>query len=137
MASSSDSNRGSLAPWLIAGPLTLAFLASGGAKLFGEMAVEGAAHFGYSVVFMRFIGACEVAGAIGLLIPILGSWAATGLMLVMDGAVYSHLAAGDPIPRAVPGMILFVLLALVLWLRRDRAWLISGGSRRSDAGEAA
>lgn len=129
MAASNASERNSLVPWFIAAPISLAYLGSGGAKLFGAMAAEGAAHFGYSVTFLRFIGVCELAGAIGLLVPMLSSWAAGGLMVIMAGAVYSHLSAGDPLPRAVPALMLFVLLALVLWLRRDRAVWIGGRSR--------
>ena len=62
-----------IAIWGVSGLLTALYLFSGGSKLLdiqpGGGVAEAARHFGYPVAFMYFVGACEVAGAVGLLIP--------------------------------------------------------------------
>jgi len=99
---------------------TVAFLAAGSFKLMGapEM-VQGFEKFGLPVWFMYFIGACEVAGAIGLwlkLAPVGGVplrlLAALGLAVIMVGAVVTHLIH-DPLSAAAPAAL---LLAILLFL---------------------
>ncbi len=98
--------------------VALAFLAAGTGKLVGaEPMVETFAHFGFGPGFMRFIGAAEVAGAIGVLLPRLAPVAAAGLALVMSGAVAQHLLH-DPLTRAVPAAALLLLCASIAWSRR-------------------
>jgi uncharacterized membrane protein YphA (DoxX/SURF4 family) len=69
--------------------------------------------------WLRFVtGVLEIAGGIGLLIPLLCGLAALGLTLVMIGAVITELflvANGGPV---LP-LILLVLFAAVAFLRRD------------------
>lgn len=113
------------APWILCALLALVYAGSGAQKLFGELAAQGAKHFGYSEGFMSFIGACELAGAAGLLIPRLSTWAAAGLVAIMVGAVYSHVSAGDGIGQAAPAAVLGVLLAVAAWLRSDRALFLA------------
>jgi uncharacterized membrane protein YphA (DoxX/SURF4 family) len=115
------------APWVLAALLAMAFAGSGSQKVFGELAAQGAQHFGYSVGFMVFIGAAELAGAVGLLIPRLSMWAAAGLIIIMAGAVYSHISAGDAVGQAAPAAVLLVLLSINAWLRSDRALFLADG----------
>lgn len=61
------------------------------------------------------IGACEVAGAVGLLVPRLVRLAAYGLVLLMVGAAVTNVAALATSP-AVP----LVLLALATVVAVDR-----------------
>ncbi len=49
---------------------------------------ERAASLGLSVPLTVFIGAAEMAGALGLTFGVLTQWAALGLILIMFGAVY-------------------------------------------------
>jgi putative oxidoreductase len=58
-----------------------------------------------------FIGACEVAGAVGLLVPGLVRLAATGLVLLMIGAAVTNVVALQISP-AVP-LVLLVLATVV------------------------
>ena len=58
-----------------------------------------------------FVGACEVAGAIGLLVPRLARLAAIGLVLLMIGAAVTNVVALQTSP-AVP-LVLLVLAAVV------------------------
>lgn len=113
-----------IAVWVLCGLLAAEFVWAGGNKVFGSVAAHGAEHFGYTEGFMRFIGLCELAGAAGLLVPRLSTWAASGLLLVLCGAVYSHLTH-DPIADAVPAFVTLVLLGVVAWLRRDQALFLA------------
>ena len=99
---------------------TLAFLMAGGAKLSGaEEMVQNFSRYGLPTAFMYFIGACEVAGAVGLWLTttVIGPWplrrlAALGLAIIMVGAVAMH-AVHDPIMNALPAAILLALLVFL------------------------
>jgi putative oxidoreductase len=96
----------------------LAYGVAGSAKLLGaRMEAQTFMRFGLPLWFMTFIGLCEVAGAIGLLIRRLATWAALGLMIVMTGAIVSHLRF-DSVAAALPAAVLFVLMGYVAWQRR-------------------
>jgi uncharacterized membrane protein YphA (DoxX/SURF4 family) len=69
-----------------------------------------------------FIGACEVAGAIGLLVPGLVRLAATGLVLLMIGAAVTNVIGLQTSP-AVP--LVLLVLATVVAVARSR----TGGGR--------
>lgn len=99
--------------------LGLAFIMSGGMKLTGpaEMAANFA-HWGYPVWFMYVIGALEVAGGIGLMIPSLAGLAATGLVAIMLGAVFTHVRAGEW-GAIVPPAVLLTFSFLIARARRS------------------
>ena len=80
--------------WILVLLVALLFGMSGAAKLAGRM-TEMFADWGYPAWFATFIGAAELAGAIGLLIPKTMRWAVYGLTLIMAGAAYTHVAAGE------------------------------------------
>jgi len=52
------------------------------------------------VALLRFIGACELAGAVGLMLPRLTRLAALGLMTIMLLAAIFHVSRGEP--RMIP-----------------------------------
>jgi putative oxidoreductase len=103
------------------GLLTLGFLGAGGTKLSGaEEMVQNFSKFGLPLEFMYFIGACEVAGAIGLWLKmsIIVPWplrrlAASGLAIIMVGAVVMH-AMYDPIVNAIPAIVFLALLVVLI-----------------------
>jgi len=73
---------------------------------------------------VRGIGAVEVAGALGLVLPaltgiapVLVPIAATGLVITMAAAVTVHLRRGDGVAGAAPSVVLG-LLALVVAVGR-------------------
>jgi uncharacterized membrane protein YphA (DoxX/SURF4 family) len=97
--------------------LALAFGASGGQKVAGvKSAMDGADHLRFSHNAYKGIGALELLAAIGLLVGLavwpLGVAAGAGLVLLMIGAVISHIRAGDKIAHFAPALVLG-LLALV------------------------
>jgi putative oxidoreductase len=52
---------------------------------------ERAKSIGMSVSFTIFLGAGEMAGALGVLVGVLTQWAAIGLILIMLGAIYKKI----------------------------------------------
>lgn len=86
---------------------------------------ELAAHAGFTTSAYRLIGALELAGAIGVatgpVLPLLGELAALGLLLLLAGAVTTHVRKGDGPPKLVPAV---ACAALVVWY----LVLLAGGS---------
>jgi len=78
---------------------------------------EKAAESGHSVSAYRVIGALEVAGAagvlLGLAVPLLGGLAGAGLLLLMVGAVITHVREGDARGTA-PAVVCPALVAAYL-----------------------
>ena len=81
-------------------------------------AVESFETLGWGSAGMYAIGALELAGAIGLLIPALASVAAVSLSALMAGAFITQITAFDGEYAATP-LILMVPLALIAWTRRQ------------------
>ena len=106
--------------------LAAAMVFSGSRKVAGGPAVTGeAAHLGVPVRGYRLIGVAEAAAAAGLLIGLawagLGVAAAAGLVLLMSGAVISHIRVGDAVGRWAPAAALAVLAVVTLLLRMASA----------------
>jgi len=77
------------------------------------------------VPFIRFIGVCELLGALGLVLPgllrirpRLTTAAAVGLVLIMTGATVVTIMGGMPLPAIGP-FILGGLAATIAYGRRD------------------
>jgi hypothetical protein len=103
--------------WTLQG-LLAAFIivASASAKLIGhETAAVGFDLIGWGDWFMYFVGALELAGGVGLLIPRLSGPAAIGLGLLMVGATVFNATVLD-FPVLTP-LLLLVLFAFVAWGR--------------------
>ncbi|GAA2310524.1 hypothetical protein GCM10009853_080020 [Glycomyces scopariae] len=101
--------------------LAAAFIivASGTPKLLGaESAAAGFDLIGWGDWFMYAIGALEVAGGVGLLIPRLSGLAATCLGLLMIGAAIFNATILD-FPVVTP-VILLVVFAAIAWVRRSQ-----------------
>ena len=78
----------------------------------------------FSGEFIRFIGACEVLGALGLVLPWalgirreLTPLAAAGLVIIMIGATVSTLAIGGVL--ALVDVVIGVLAATAVYGRRE------------------
>lgn len=113
--------------WIIAIALALAFLAAGLMKLTRSREQLAASGMGYVEDFssgaVKAIGAAEVLAAIGLILPgltgiapILVPLAATGLVLLMIGAIITHIRRKEA-PMALVNVVLLVLAAIVAWGR--------------------
>ncbi|WP_105973936.1 DoxX family protein [Streptomyces geranii] len=80
-------------------------------------AVESFDRMGWGSAGMYTIGLLELAGAVGLLIPVLQSVAAMALSALMVGAFVVQVTVFDGQYAATP-LILIVPLALIAWARR-------------------
>jgi hypothetical protein len=124
-----------VALWCMQGLLALVFLAVGGMKL--AMPVEDlAAQMPLPGRFIQFIGAAEVLGALGLVLPSLlrirpglTPLAAAGLVIIMAGAVFVTLATMDAVLALIP-LVLGLLAAFVAY-GRWYSMPVQGASRRS------
>jgi len=100
--------------WTVQVLLALLFLFSGGAKLaLSAEAMKGPVDI--PVSFLRFIGVCEVLGALGLILPGifriargLTPLAAAGLVIIMIGATVVNIMSG-----AVPVALLTIVVGLL------------------------
>lgn len=106
---------------VLAAVLAVVLLPLGVAKLAAVPAMRRAAtHLGMTTPRYRLLGALEVAAVAALLtdhhFPVLGIAAATGLVLLMAGAVTVHLRHGDPVSRCLPALVLGALAAVDLAL---------------------
>ena len=104
--------------WTLQGIIAAAFLAAGAAKLADvPFMVDLFAQIGIGQWFRVVTGVVEVVGAVALLFPGLASIGALWLGGTMVGAVATHLFVLHTSP--VPAIVLGVLNALVVYLRRD------------------
>jgi uncharacterized membrane protein YphA (DoxX/SURF4 family) len=73
------------------------------------------------------IGTFEILGAIGLLIPKTSAFAAVGLIMIMMGALYTHLTHGEMLMAMMPVMVM-MMLAFVAYVRNPlkKAIAVSG-----------
>jgi hypothetical protein len=106
---------------ILAGLLVIAFAATGSAKLAAVPAMRTkAAHVGFSVSAYRRIGLLEVLGVLGLLagafVPVIGAAAATGLVVLLCGAIVTHLRSGDGVREIIPAVALGLLSLTYLFL---------------------
>ncbi|MGW7525780.1 DoxX family protein [Streptomyces sp. NPDC054783] len=81
---------------------------------------ELADHAGFTTASYRVIGALELAGAIGVAIgpvlPLFGELAGLGLLMLLAGAVTTHVRKGDGMPKLVPAVMCAALVAWYLVL---------------------
>jgi uncharacterized membrane protein YphA (DoxX/SURF4 family) len=99
--------------WVLRILLALAFLAAGATKL-TQPKEKLRERMGWvddwSSSMVMAIGALEVVGAIGLLVPALTSVAAAGLVVIMIGAVVTHVRRKE-IGMIFPPLVLLALCA--------------------------
>jgi uncharacterized membrane protein len=109
--------------------LALVFGMAGLAKVFGDPAmVEMFATVGVGQWFRYVVGAFEISGAVGVLIPRLSGPAALGLVCLMAGATLTNLLVLGASPAIPIGLL--VVSALVAWGRWPRIEALLGGLGR-------
>lgn len=102
--------------------LALAFGASGGQKVAGvKSAMDQADHLHIPHNAYKGIGVLELLAAIGLLVGLavwpLGVAAGVGLVLLMIGAIITHIRVGDKIAQFGPALALGVLALVEVIVR--------------------
>jgi len=100
----------------LAALVAVIFIPLGAAKILAVPPMRArAAHAGFSVAAYRRIGVLEVAGAIGvligLIIPPLGGLAGAGLLLLLAGAIVTHVRHHDAARELAPAVVSAALVA--------------------------
>src|SRR3979490_2263097 len=109
--------------WLALGMLATGTLQLFKAKAEGAVAppgVYGITHLGYPVYFLTILGIWKILGVVALLIPkfpLLKEWAYAGFFFVMSGAVFSHVAVGEPMKENIPALLLLILTVISWYFR--------------------
>lgn len=116
--------------WTVQLLLAALYLFAGGFKAFGpaEMLMQnGGGPVQFPLAFIRFIGYCEVAGALGLILPTLlriqprlTPLAASGLVIIMVGATTLMLIEGG-VPMAIMPFVAGALATFVAYGRTTLA----------------
>ncbi|MGD9561729.1 MAG: DoxX family protein [Pyrinomonadaceae bacterium] len=116
--------------WIATVWLALGLAATGIAQLFGADGQGGAdmmAKLGYPAYLMVLLGIWKILAVVALLtpkFPLVKEWAYAGVFFLMTGAIYSHIAARDPMVETLPGLLLLVLAVI--------SWYLRPASRRLD-----
>lgn len=115
-----------IALWIVQALLAVAFIMAGAIKLMQpkeQLAAQMPWVDDFAPTTVKLIGALEVLGAIGLIVPLLTGilpWltplAALGLALTMLGAMATHVRRHE-YPSLVPNLILLLLAAFVAYGR--------------------
>lgn len=116
-----------VALWIIAGLLAAAFLAGGAVKLTQPREKLAASGFGFvedlSAGTVKAIGAIELLAGVGLVLPaaldiapVLVPMAAVGLVLLMVGAMVTHLRRHEA-SAVVVNLAILALAVFVAWGR--------------------
>lgn len=109
--------------WLSLGMVSTGLLQLFKAKAEGAVSppgVDGIIHLGYPVYFLTLLGLGKLLGVVAVLVPkfpLLKEWAYAGFFFMMIGAIYSHIAVGDPLIELFPSTLLLVL-TLISWYFR-------------------
>jgi len=117
--------------WIITSVLALAFLAAGAMKLAQPQEKLAASGMGWTEDVtpgaIKAIGLAEVLGALGLILPAVSGIAtflvpvaATGLAVVMVGAVITHMKRGEK--QMVVINVVLAALALIVAVGRYGTW---------------
>jgi hypothetical protein len=117
--------------WIATIWLALGMLSTGLVQLFkgkaGQGGVEMIEHLGYPVYLLSILGVWKILGVVVLLIPkfpLVKEWAYAGIFFVMSGAVFSHIAIGDPMNEIIPSLLLLILTMTSWYFRPSDRKLI-------------
>jgi len=110
--------------WIATAWLALGMLATGAGQLFqiknGQGGADMITHLGYPIYLLTLLGIWKVSGVVAILIPkspLLKEWAYAGFFFIMTGAMFSHIAVGDPMTALLPSLLLLIL-TVVSWYFR-------------------
>lgn len=106
--------------WLPLVLLGLPMLFAGGAKLAGVPELHTSfSQLGLPTWFGYFIGLAEFAAGIAIFTKRWSALAATGLIPIMLGATYYHIAFD--VPSAIPSLVFIILAVYAIVLRKKEA----------------
>lgn len=107
--------------WIVTLWLCLGMLSTGIVQLLGNAdEIEMIERLGYPAYVLILIGSWKILGVTAVLLPrlpLLKEWAYAGFFFVLSGAVFSHIAAGDPFTESLPPLLLLLLTGLSWYFR--------------------
>lgn len=108
--------------------LSFEFVLGGGFKFvsgetfFGPSYEEKFVDWGYPGWFRFVVGIGELLGGILLLFPRTRFPGAAGLVIILVGAVLTHIVNQDPLGHSISAPIHLVLTGIVAWATRPSNW---------------
>jgi len=115
------SKRNKIIYWIATVWLSLGMVSTGLVQLLQiEEQVKPTTDMGYPLYFLSFLGVCKMLGVVVVLIPrlpLLKEWAYAGFAFTMMGAIYSHIAFGQPLNQIFPALLLLVLTFISWYFR--------------------
>jgi uncharacterized membrane protein YphA (DoxX/SURF4 family) len=118
--------------WIATLWLSLGMIATGAGQLLkgkgSPGGVDSIARMGYPMYFLTIIGIWKILGVVAVLIPkfaLLKEWAYAGFFFAMTGAIFSHIAIGDPLSELFPASLLLILTITSWYLRPADRKIIS------------
>lgn len=118
--------------WIATLWLALGLIATGTGQLLKAKAGQGGAdmitHLGYPLYLLTILGLWKVLAVAALLIPkfpLVKEWAYAGIFFLTSGAMFSHVAIGDPMSSLFPSLLLLVLAAISWYFRPMERKIIS------------
>lgn len=115
--------------WIATIWLSLGMLSTGIVQLLQiKEEVDMMTHLGYPLYFLTLLGIWKILGVIAVLLPKfarLKEWAYAGFFFSMSGAVFSHLATGDPAIELFGPVLLIVLTGISWYLRPTDRKMVS------------
>lgn len=110
--------------WIATAWLVLGMVSTGIVQLLkmraGQGALDMVTHLGYPAYLLTILGTWKVLGSVAVLIPkfpLLNEWAYAGFFFVMTGAIFSHIAADDPVSSLLPALLLLILTLVSYYFR--------------------
>ncbi len=94
------------------------FLLSALPKFFMPGWVSRFSAWGYPEWFLYVIAVLEAAGAVGLLIPRIAPYAAGGLIVIMLGAMYTHLTHGEGVLWNLGYIASLIIIGIYRWRQK-------------------
>ena len=116
--------------WIATVWLSLGMLSTGIVQLFklegnGPGSLASMTRLGYPGYIVPMLGIAKILGVIVLLIPkfpLIKEWAYAGFFFMMSGAIFTHLAAGNPVVEILPALFLLALTVI--------SWYFRAGDRK-------
>jgi len=121
--------------WIATIWLALGMISTGMVQLLkakeGAGGADSVAHLGYPVYFLTILGVWKILGVIAVLVPkfpVVKEWAYAGFFFAMSGAIFSHLASGNPLTEIFPALLLLAL-TIISWYFRPAERKVTSGNQ--------
>ncbi len=82
--------------------------------------VANFSHLGYPLYLLTLLGIWKLLGVVVILVPkfpLLKEWAYAGFFFAMSGAIFSHIATGNPLSKILPALLLLALTVASWYFR--------------------